>query len=213
VYTVELRTALYSEELFDVYAKYEKAVHGKDRERDDIKRFFCSSPLFDPGNPRDKHIAERPSPFNFETIDEGKEAKDEGVYPGFGSYHFYHRIDGKLVAVGNVDITKTIFNSQYLIYDPDYAFLCLGVVSAVHELEYMAMVREQFNPELQYYQLGEIVLDCPKVNYKMNYKPGLLICPRTNVLVSFDNVKDRVREFTKLPLQYKKDKMKCMQLF
>jgi len=33
-YTIELHKALYTEELFGVYERYEKAVHKKDRDRD-----------------------------------------------------------------------------------------------------------------------------------------------------------------------------------
>lgn len=53
----------------------------------------------------------------------------------------YHRIDGKLVAVGLIDITNTILNSAYFIYDPDYSFLTLGVVGAIRELEYMRLIK------------------------------------------------------------------------
>jgi arginine-tRNA-protein transferase len=58
----------------------------------------------------------------------------------------YHRIDGRLVAMGVVDITQTILNSQYFIYDPEFSFLCLGVVGAIHELEFMRMVQAKHNP-------------------------------------------------------------------
>ena len=73
-------------------------------------------------------------------MDEGREFKDEAIYPGFGSFHFYHRIDGKLAGMGVVDITKNILNSQYFIYDPEFAFLRMGVVGAIHEIEYIKMV-------------------------------------------------------------------------
>lgn len=58
----------------------------------------------------------------------------------------YHRIDGKLVAVGFIDILNEIFNSCYFIYDPDYSFLSLGVVGAIRELEYMRMIKQKYNP-------------------------------------------------------------------
>ena len=78
--------------------------------------------------------------------------KDEGVYPyAFGTYHFYHRIDGKLVAVGVVDITSRFFNSAYFIYDPDFMFLSLGVVGAIRELEYCNFIRKNYNPNLTFY--------------------------------------------------------------
>ena len=55
----------------------------------------------------------------------------------------YHRIDGKLVAVGIIDICTTVLNSAYFIYDPDYRHYNLGVVGAVIEIEYMRMVKER----------------------------------------------------------------------
>ena len=123
-----------------------------------------------------------------------------GIYPGLGTFHYYHRIDGKLVAVGVNDITKTVLNSQYFIYDPDYSFLCLGVVGAIHEIEFMKMVKKKFNPEFVNYQLGELVLNCPKVNYKLNYKPGLLICPRTKRVVTLKEAHERMKYYAKLPI-------------
>lgn len=92
----------------------------------------------------------------------------------------YHRIDGKLVGVGTLDLTKTICNSEYFLFDPDYKHLSLGVVGAIHELQYMKKLRQDLNKDMQYYQLGELVINAPKVNYKLNYKPGLVVCPRTN---------------------------------
>jgi hypothetical protein len=44
---------VYTDELFDLYVRYEKAVHKKDRDKDQLKRFICSSPVFDPNNPDD----------------------------------------------------------------------------------------------------------------------------------------------------------------
>ena len=63
----------------------------------------------------------------------------------------YHRIDGKLVAIGVLDICNRFMNSAYLLYDPDYKFLNLGVVSAIREMEYMRMIIKRFNPNLTFY--------------------------------------------------------------
>ena len=89
--------------------------------------------------------------------------------------------------MGVVDITKKVLNSQYFIYDPEFSFLRLGVVGAIHELEFMRMVQKNYNQYLNEYQLGELVLNCPKVNYKLTYQPGMLICPRTKQIVPFDD--------------------------
>lgn len=78
--------------------------------------------------------------------------KDEGVYPhAMGTYHMYHRIDGKLVAFGVIDITNRFLNSAYFVYDPVFKFLNLGVVGAIRELEYMRLIRQMHNPELTFY--------------------------------------------------------------
>jgi len=45
----------------------------------------------------------------------------------------------------------------------------MGVIGAIHEIEYMRQIIKNFNPEFKMYQLGELVLNCPKVNYKLNY--------------------------------------------
>lgn len=76
-----------------------------------MKRFVCSSPVFDPSNKDDQALMDRPAPYNFEIVDDPKVFKDEGIYPGMGSFHYYHRIDGKLVAMGVTDITKSVLNS------------------------------------------------------------------------------------------------------
>ena len=68
----------------------------------------------------------------------------------------YHRIDGKLVAVGVIDICEKYFNSAYFIIDPEYRKLNLGVVGAIKELEYMRLIKQKYNPNMQYYHLGEL---------------------------------------------------------
>ena len=69
-----------------------------------------------------------------------------------------------MVCIGN-----RYFESSYFIYDTDLKFLNLGVMSVIREIEYMRMINKNHNPELQLYMLGDIVLTCPKVNYKLNY--------------------------------------------
>lgn len=80
------------------------------------------------------------------------EFKDEGVYPeAKGTYHFYHRIDGRLMAVGVIDICNVYFKSAYFIYDPDFSFLRPGVVGAIRELEYMRLIQLKYNSSMLWY--------------------------------------------------------------
>ena len=87
-----------------------------DSSKDGLNGHLCSSPAYNHENPKDKWMAERPAPLDSQEIDIGKEFVDEGLYPGTGSFHMYHRIDGKLIGVGVIDVTKTILNSEYFIW-------------------------------------------------------------------------------------------------
>ena len=73
------------------------------------------------------------------------------------------------------------------------------MVSAIHEIEYMKMVRKKFNPNFQYYVLGSVMLNSPKYVYKLNYKPGRVLCPKTYKFLKFEDVKPRLEEIMKMP--------------
>ncbi len=94
---------MFTEELYEIYFRYEKAVHDKERPKDQLQRFLCNSPIYDPV--KDHKIAHSPSLVDPMKIDETfREFKNEDVFPGFGTFHMYHRIDGKLVAISVIDI-------------------------------------------------------------------------------------------------------------
>ena len=139
VYTIEFHRCKYTEELKDLMIKYEEKVHKRTNvNEDEVKRILGDVPTY---NPHKLPEALYPSFPDKTGIDYFREFKDEGVYPGLGSYHMYHRIDGKLIAVGLFDICMITANSAYFIYDPDYRFLNIGVVGALIEIEYLRMVR------------------------------------------------------------------------
>jgi len=48
-----------------------------------------------------------------------------------------------------------------------------------------------------------MVPSCPKVNYKLNYTPGLVICPRTKVDLRWDDIKETASVYEKLPSEEK----------
>ncbi len=65
IYTIEIHRALFTEELYELYQKYEKFVHNKERDKDQLKRFVCSSPVYDPDNLEDSDRVMRSAPVNF----------------------------------------------------------------------------------------------------------------------------------------------------
>ncbi|MEQ2188606.1 hypothetical protein GOODEAATRI_016807 [Goodea atripinnis] len=50
---------------------------------------------------------------------------------GYGSFHQQYWLDGRIVAVGVIDILPTCVSSVYLYYHPDFASLSLGSYSAL----------------------------------------------------------------------------------
>lgn len=95
---------------------------------------------------------------------------------GFGSFHQQYRIDGKLVAVGVVDILPHCLSSKYLFWDPDLAFLSLGKYSALREIQWVQEAHKVC-PSLSFYYLGFYIHTCPKMRYKATYAPSELLCP------------------------------------
>ncbi|XP_062927985.1 arginyl-tRNA--protein transferase 1 isoform X2 [Mobula hypostoma] len=139
-----------------LYSKYQMAVHHDSPDECSVSeytRFLCQSPL----------QAENPA---------------EGPDSGYGSFHQQYWLDGKIIAVGVIDILPRCVSSVYLYYDPDYAFLSLGVYSAVREVAFTTELQKTV-PDLCYYYMGFYIHSCPKMKYKGQYHPSDLLCPET----------------------------------
>lgn len=59
---------------------------------------------------------------------------DRVYQPALGSYHQQYLIDGKIIAVGVVDLLPRCLSSKYFYYDPDFSFLTMGTYSALRWL-------------------------------------------------------------------------------
>ncbi|XP_027695672.1 arginyl-tRNA--protein transferase 1 isoform X11 [Vombatus ursinus] len=126
----------------------------------EFTRFLCSSPL----------EAENPP---------------EGPDCGYGSFHQQYWLDGKIIAVGVIDVLPYCVSSVYLYYDPDYSFLSLGVYSALREIAFTRQLHEK-TFQLSYYYMGFYIHSCPKMRYKGQYRPSDLLCPETYVWVPIE---------------------------
>ncbi|XP_070288114.1 arginyl-tRNA--protein transferase 1 isoform X5 [Myotis yumanensis] len=122
--------------------------------------FLCTSPL-EPENP------------------------PNGPDCGYGSFHQQYWLDGKIIAVGVIDILPYCVSSVYLYYDPDYSFLSLGVYSALREIAFTRQLHEKAS-QLSYYYMGFYIHSCPKMRYKGHYRPSDLLCPETYVWVPIE---------------------------
>ena len=129
-----------------------------------------------------KEVEEKCSRKHFEEFLVQSPLKLEESCPGmpckYGSFHQQYLIDGKIFAVGLLDIVTRGIVCEYLYYDPAYKFLAPGVYTALREV---AFTRElcRINPDMQYYCMGFYVHSCPKMNYKKQYGASYLLCPES----------------------------------
>ncbi|ELR60396.1 Arginyl-tRNA--protein transferase 1, partial [Bos mutus] len=148
---------------FSLYVKYQMAIHQDPPDecgKTEFTRFLCSSPLETENSPN-------------------------GPDCGYGSFHQQYWLDGKIIAVGVIDILPYCVSSVYLYYDPDYSFLSLGVYSALREIAFTRQLHEK-TPQLSYYYMGFYIHSCPKMKYKGQYRPSDLLCPETYVWVPIE---------------------------
>ncbi|XP_075922420.1 arginyl-tRNA--protein transferase 1 isoform X3 [Petromyzon marinus] len=139
-----------------LYKRYQVVVHKDPPSRpsqEQFKRFLCNSPL------KGEYSAASPD-------------------VGYGSFHQQYWLDGRLIAVGVLDILPRCLSSVYLYYDPDFAFLSMGIYSALREVAFTRQLYTQA-PALRYYYMGFYIHSCPKMRYKVQYGPADLLCPET----------------------------------
>ena len=146
-------------ESYSLFKKYQMSVHKKkeeDCQESGFRRFLCDSPLI----PK----------------------KGKKNWPcNYGSYHQHYRIDGKLIAVGVIDILPKCISSVYVFMDMDFSFLSLGVYSALREIEMARKLHLGDPANFKYYYMGYYIHTCQKMTYKGKYHPSYLLCPETYV--------------------------------
>lgn len=140
--------ATFSESLA-VYQKYQVAIH-----RDPLEK--CSASQFK------RFLCKNPLSW------------DEP----YGAFHRHFLVDGKIVAVGVVDILPSCVSSVYLFYDPDYSFLSLGTYTSLNEIAFVRQL-QSVRSTLQFYYMGFYIHSCQKMRYKGQFSPSYLCCPET----------------------------------
>ncbi|XP_035839415.1 arginyl-tRNA--protein transferase 1 isoform X2 [Helianthus annuus] len=166
---IRLKRSTFDREEYELYRKYQIKVHNDTPDHvteSSYTEFLIDSPL----------IFVQPN--------------GDGTVPscGFGSFHQQYLVNGKLVAVGVIDILPKCLSSKYLFWDPDLAFLSLGKYSALQEINWVKESQRQC-PILQYYYLGYYIHSCNKMRYKAAYRPSELLCPLRYEWVPFDTAK------------------------
>eukprot|EP00180_Rhodochaete_pulchella_P003237 Plantae.Rhodophyta-Rhodochaete_pulchella.ctg53676.p1 GENE.Plantae.Rhodophyta-Rhodochaete_pulchella.ctg53676~~Plantae.Rhodophyta-Rhodochaete_pulchella.ctg53676.p1 ORF type:complete len:498 (+),score=62.99 Plantae.Rhodophyta-Rhodochaete_pulchella.ctg53676:50-1495(+) len=154
VFSVTMVPSRYDREAHRVFQAYQRYVHGSDDEEiseNSYRRFLVDTPIL-----------------------QSKEGNN------YGSFHMRYTLDGKLFAVGVVDVLPHCLSSVYLFYDPEFAFLSPGVLSALTEIDWVGKHVEQHpDTDLRFYFMGYLIPNCPKMQYKASFRPSELLCEET----------------------------------
>jgi len=162
VLTIELEKSSYSDEKFQLYKRYQVAIHLDDPSSlspKGFKRFLVDSPLVDTRS--------------IDSGDVSTTTEDGHSHLNFGTHHQLYRLNGLLIAMGVLDILPTGVSSVYAIYDNDYRHLVLGKYTAIKEIEFCKQ------HHLPFYYMGFYIHSCEKMRYKSEYMPSDLLCPTT----------------------------------
>ncbi|KEQ71216.1 arginine-tRNA-protein transferase 1 [Aureobasidium namibiae CBS 147.97] len=151
-FEVTLEPDTCTEEKFQLYKDYQIHVHHDEPEevsKKGFERFLCKSPIAR------------------ETV------KKDGKEQRLGSYHQCYRLDGRLIAIGVLDLLPHAVSGVYFIYHQDFEKWSFGKLSAMREA---ALALEG---GYEFYYMGYYIHSCVKMRYKGDYKPQYVLDPET----------------------------------
>lgn len=152
-FVVNLEPDTFTEEKYALFENYQRTVHQEPPEkisRSGFKRFLCDSPI---------RRETMPGP-------DGKERK-------LGSFHQCYRLDGKLVAIGVLDLLPQCVSAVYFLYHDSIHSHSPGKVGALREI---ALAVEG---GYRWWYSGYYIHSCPKMRYKIDYSPQYVLDPET----------------------------------
>ena len=166
--TITLEPSSFTEEKYALYENYQRVVHNDPPSRiskHGFKNFLCSSPLT----------------CSQQTVD--------GRVRQLGSYHQCYRLDGKLVAVGVLDLLPHCVSAVYFMYHESVHQHNFGKLGALREI---ALAREE---GYRWWYAGFYIHSCVKMRYKGDYSPQFLLDPETYAWSPLDDdMKKRLDE-------------------
>jgi arginine-tRNA-protein transferase len=151
-FEITLEPAEFTIEKYELFKNYQQSVHKEkpsEISQSGFKRFLCESPL--------KQTSRQVN---------GKEQL-------LGSYHQCYRYDGRLVAMGILDLLPHCVSGVYLLYHSDFEQWQFGKLSALREA---ALALEG---GYKYYYMGYYIHSCVKMKYKGDYKTQHVLDPET----------------------------------
>lgn len=150
-FEVTLEPDTFSDEKYAVFENYQRVVH-KEAPSKISKRgftnFLCNSPL------------------RRETITDSN-----GRQKKLGSFHQCYRLDGRLVAIGVLDLLPQCVSAVYFLYHESIHEHSPGKLGALREI---ALALEG---GYRWWYSGYYIHSCPKMRYKIDFAPQYVLDP------------------------------------
>lgn len=204
VFEIREAPSAFDEEEYRLWRRYQASVHGDDEGslgKSSYRRFLVDTPLrlrqAPVREPEDDEElggwVEWPG-YAAKTKQQKETRGENDAAPrtvrapprGFGSFHHQYRVDGRLVAVGVVDVLPKCLSSKYFFWEPSFAWASLGKLGALREIEWVKNASKTC-ASLRHYYLGYYIHECPKMRYKAEYRPSELKCAVTGKWTPLDD--------------------------
>jgi arginine-tRNA-protein transferase len=205
VFEIREAPSAFDEEEYRLWRRYQASVHGDDEGslgKSSYRRFLVDTPLRLRQAPvREPEDDEEQGGWvewaGYAATKQKHKENDAGENDaaprtvrapsnGFGSFHHQYRVDGRLVAVGVVDVLPKCLSSKYFFWEPSFAWASLGKLGALREIEWVKNASKTC-ASLRYYYLGYYIHECPKMRYKAEYRPSELKCAVTGKWTTLDD--------------------------
>jgi len=163
-FIVTLEPDTFTEEKYAIFENYQRLVHKEPQSkisRSGFKRFLCESPI-----KRD-------------------EISHDGRQCRVGSFHQCYRLDGRLVAVGVLDLLPQAISAVYFMYHEAIHTWSPGKLSALREA---ALALEG---GYRWYMMGFYIHSCPKMKYKGDFHPQFILDPESYTWNPLDELMKR----------------------
>jgi len=143
-FEVTLEPDTYTKEKYDLFVNYQVHVHHETAAKNtssSFANFLCGSPIT-----REERII-------------------DGKIQKLGSFHQVYRLDGRLIAMGVIDLLPGCVSGVYFIYHSDFEKFSFGKLSALRE----ACLAQEGH--YSHYYMGYYIHSCAKMRYKNDYSP------------------------------------------
>ena len=151
-FEVTLESDDFTKEKYELFRNYQQHVHHEkpsEISQSGFKRFLCDSPL------------------------KKRTLEVNGKTQKLGSYHQCYRLDGRLIAMGVLDLLPHCVSGVYFLYHSDFEKWSFGKLSALREAT-LAL-----EGDYQYYYMGYYIHSCAKMKYKGEYRPQYVLDPES----------------------------------